>query len=319
MLLLQAALVYTPFLQFGQAWVGMPGFLAGNALLTLARPYSWGVFAGVVASMGAIQGTFGPDPLYMAYTMVSCTLTGLIVYGLSRLTGLVAEVQRTRLETARLAVTEERLRFSRDLHDLLGYSLSAVTLKSELARRLVTSRPDRAQDELLEILEISRQALADVRSVATGYRDLSLDHESRSALSVLTAAEVEVVMETGHGPLPRPVNTALATVLREGVTNMLGHSKAEHCEITVTQQDGTVRIRIVNDGVRTQPEEPPPRSGTGLDNLSRRVTALGGALTAGVREDGRFHLEAWIPLDTANRPTPHPPTPPHPAAPPHHH
>ena len=295
-LLLQAALVYTPFLWFGQAWVGMPGFLAGNTLLILSAPYSWAAFAAVVGSTGVLQASLDPRPLYVAYTTVSCMLTGLIVYGLSRLTGLVAEVHRSRLELAQLAVTQERLRFSRDLHDLLGYSLSAITLKSELTRRLVPGDPDRAQDELVEILEISRQALADVRSVASGYRDLSLDHESHSARSVLTAADIEVTLSIDHGPLPDTVNTVLATVLREGVTNVLGHSKAEHCGIIVDERDDGVRIRITNDGVRPAPEGLPTRRGTGLQSLSSRTAALGGQLSAGVQPDGRFLLEVTIPL-----------------------
>ena len=91
-----------------------------------------------------------------------------------------------------MAVAEERLRFARDLHDLLGLSLSAITLKSELTRRLLDTDPDRAAEELTEILGLARQALADVRSVASGYRELSLDNESRSARSVLAAADVEV-------------------------------------------------------------------------------------------------------------------------------
>ena len=100
-----------------------------------------------------------------------------------------------------MAVAQERLRFARDLHDLLGYSLSAITLKSELTHRLVPKNPDKAQNELVEILDISRKALADVRAVASGYRELSLENESESARSLLLAADVAVTTEINvRGP-----------------------------------------------------------------------------------------------------------------------
>ncbi|MFG2822924.1 sensor histidine kinase [Kitasatospora sp. NPDC048365] len=295
-LALEAVLVFLPFPLFGPTWIGMPGFFAGNLLTLLVGPWAWTGFCVVVAGATALQELYTPQLLDVSYTAVSTTITGLIVYGLIRLAALVVEVKKNRAELTRLAVAQERLRFSQDLHDLLGYSLSAITLKSELTRRLVTSQPSRARDELVEILEISRQALSDVRVVASGYRDMSLADESRSGRSVLAAADIEVSMEIAHDPLPPGVNTVLATVLREGITNVLGHSKAEHCWITVDQRDGAVRLRIVNDGVQPAPQDPPGRHGTGIESLSARVAALGGRLTAGVRADGRFQLEARVPL-----------------------
>jgi two-component system, NarL family, sensor histidine kinase DesK len=294
LLTVQAALVYTPFLLFGSAWSGMPGFLAGGFLLLLSAPRSWVLFAAVVASMGLIQDSFTPVFINVVYTVMSTTVTGLMVFGLSRLSGLVNEVNANRMELARLAVAQERLRFSQDLHDLLGYSLSAITLKGELTRRLMESHPDRARDELIEILGISRQALEDVRSVASGYRDLCLEQEARSARSVLTAADIDVDMSLGHRPLTQQVDTVLATVLREGVTNVLGHSKAENCAITVVQTSSRIWMSVVNDGVQPEPQVPRERVGTGIGSLTSRVHALGGRLTAVVDGD-RFHLTADIP------------------------
>jgi signal transduction histidine kinase len=138
-----------------------------------------------------------------------------------------------------------------------------------------------------------------VRSVASGYRELSLDAEAGSARSVLLAADVDAHIRFEHGELSAQVGTVLATVLREGVTNVLRHSKAERCEITVRQEDGRVRMDIVNDGVPPAPTEPGPHGGSGIDNLAVRVAALGGRLTAGVDPDGRFRLHAALP---ASRP-----------------
>ncbi|MCX4748878.1 histidine kinase [Kitasatospora sp. NBC_01287] len=301
-LVLQAVVVYVPFLLYGAPWIGMPGFFGGNLMIMLTAPWSWTAFAVVMASLTWIQYLFTPsDMLSVSYTGVSTVITGLIVYGLTRLAEVVVEVKRTREELARMAVQQERLRFSQDLHDLLGYSLSAITLKTELTRRLVTSHPGRAGDELIEILEISRQALSDVRVVASGYREMSLDQETRSGCSVLAAADIEVDLDVCHERLPPQVSTVLATVLREGITNVLGHSKAEHCAITIDQDADVVLLRIVNDGVQPPAQEPPSRRGTGIGSLSSRVAQLGGRLTAAIGPDGRFHLEARVPLPARNQ------------------
>jgi two-component system, NarL family, sensor histidine kinase DesK len=153
--------------------------------------------------MGWKYATLTNSPLKIAYAALTTAVTGLAVYGLTRLSTLVVELHEARTELAQMAVTQERLRFARDLHDLLGYSLSAITLKSELTHRLVTKDPAKAQDELVEILDISRKALGDVRSVASGYRELSLENESESARTLLLAADVAVTTEISCGDCRR--------------------------------------------------------------------------------------------------------------------
>ena len=300
----QLLLAFLPFLAFGQAWVVLPGFAAGSMALLLPPPWSVLLFGLVVLANGAIQGVLEPDAVIVAYTTVSTLLTGLIVYGLSRMSLLVREVHQTRTALARLAVSAERDRFARDLHDLLGYSLSAVVLKSELARRLVDRNPARALAELEEIGDISRRALADVRIVASGYRQLSLADESESARSVLAAADIQVTVEVAPGPLPDPVSTVLATVLREGVTNVLRHSKAESCEILLTRHDDRVRLVVANDGAPERPFEDSAHGGSGIGNLAARATALGGSLAAGRTEDGWYRLQAELPLTPTSSPPP---------------
>jgi signal transduction histidine kinase len=293
---LQAALVFTPLVQFGVAWVALPGFLLGSVLLVLPPRLGWTVFALIVGVIGAAAASQPMAELGGAFSVVGAVVSGLVVYGLSWMVRSMAELRAARLGLARAAVAEERLRFARDLHDLLGLSLSAITLKSELAHRLVTADPARAREELTEILSISRLALADVRSVAGGQQELSLAEESRTAESLLVAAEVDVRMNLRYGELPAQVGTVLATVLREGVTNVLRHSKGEYCEITVRQQDHSVLLDIINDGVTETPELSSRNGGSGLGNLSARVGMIGGELTAGVCPDGRFRLHARVPL-----------------------
>jgi two-component system sensor histidine kinase DesK len=281
--------------RFSAAWTLLPGFLAGSVLLVLPPRLAWSAFALVVAAVGVYDVQLTDSPLAIGYDAASVTVTGLVVYGLTRLSDLVTELHETRTELAQMAVTQERLRFARDLHDLFGYSLSAITLKSELIHRLVPKDPDKAQHELVEILEISRKALADVRSVARGYRELSLENESESARSLLLAADVAVTTEIHCGDLPTSVKAVLATVLREGITNVLRHSNAKRCDISMRQADGRVWLDIVNDGVQTNRAQ--SDRGCGIQNLSARIASLHGQLVAGIEADGKYGLHAWTPLD----------------------
>jgi two-component system sensor histidine kinase DesK len=299
----QAGVVYLPILLFGQAWVGMPGFLAGSVLLVLRPIPAWTVFCLIVASMGIAQWSFTAEPVDMLYTAISTVTTGLVVYSLSRLTTLVVEVQNSRAEIARMAVLRERLRFARDLHDLLGYSLSAITLKVELTHRLLEKSPQEAGDQLLEILDISRLALSDARIVASGYRELSLEEECRSAVSVLSAADIAVRLDSDHTDLPVQVSTVLATVLREGVTNLLRHSKAKHCEIIIRQSHDHASIEMVNDDLQPRPKNRVEGGDGvgGLHNLSVRAKEIGGSVTV-THEPHVFRLRAEAPLRRERHP-----------------
>jgi two-component system sensor histidine kinase DesK len=136
----QAAIVYVPILFFQTKWLGQPGFFAGSVLLALPPRVGWVAFSLVALSAAVIRQqfpTYSPRVLDFVYTIVATAITGLVTYGLTRMASMVIDLERARGELAALAVAQERLRIARDLHDLLGYSLSAITLKSELARRLL--------------------------------------------------------------------------------------------------------------------------------------------------------------------------------------
>jgi two-component system sensor histidine kinase DesK len=293
-LLTEAAITYLPLIVLGRYWAGMAGFFAGSALLLLSGWIAWTLFTVTIASMIAVAmaqdlGTYGA-----AYLTLSTLVLGLVVFGLARLSLAIRYVHATRGELAQLAVISERMRFARDLHDLLGYSLSAITLKAEVTKRLVDTNPAGARDELAEVLDIARQALADVRTVASGYRTISLTKEASSVASLLATAGISARVEVACGALHEQVDTVLATVLREAVTNMLRHSSARNCVIEADIIADTIRVLISNDGV---PRAPSGRRGGGLDNLRTRMEAIGGRLSVESRGDGWFKVLAEAPLE----------------------
>lgn len=294
----QALLTYVPMAWFGVAWGSMAGPLGGSILLLLPARLAWPCYGAVILSVLGWTASDHVTALEVGYLTISTALTGLVVYGLTRLTDLVHEVHATRAEMARMAVTQERLRFARDLHDLLGYSLSTITLKSELIHRLIPANPDRAREEVAGVLGVSRQALADVRLVASGYREMSLKTEADAVAEVMAAADVKVELDVDCGRLHPLVDTVLATALREGVTNILRHSKVQSCEISASVEGETVRLTLVNDGVVPQREAVPAggASGSGLGNLRTRLTDIGGRLTASTARGGRFRLVAEAPV-----------------------
>lgn len=291
-LLALAFLTYLPMLVLFREWADLTGFFAGSALLLLSGWVAWIVFAAAVGSMLVIPVAAHFGPYDIAYLALSTLVLGLVVFGLARLSLLVKYMHATRGELAQLAVMKERVRFSRDLHDLLGYSLSAITLKAELTRRLVGHNPARARDELAEVIDIARQAHADTRLVASGYRNISLTKEASLVAALLATAGIEGRTEISCGALNETVDTVLATVLREAVTNMLRHSAARNYSIEAAQVGETVRLQVANDGT---PE--PTASGShhgGIENLTARLEAIGGRLTTELR-DGWFCLVAEAP------------------------
>ena len=272
----------------------MAGFLAGSVLLLVPGWARWALFAAIAVSMLVAEFAVRVDARAPPTTSSRLSISGSSCSGSPGWRLVIRYVHATRGELAQMAIANERMRFARDLHDLLGYSLSAITLKVELTRRLVTSNPGRARDEIAEVLDIARQALADVRLVASGYRNISLAKEASAVASLLSAAGIAANVEITCGPLEEKVDTVLATVLREAVTNTLRHSSVRTCSIEARQDGETIRLQVMNDGVsRTAAPEP---HGGGLDNLSVRLQAIGGRLTAGIRADGWFNLVAEAPF-----------------------
>ncbi|GIH90066.1 sensor histidine kinase [Planobispora siamensis] len=194
---------------------------------------------------------------------------------------------------ARLAVTEERLRFARDLHDLVGHSLSAIAVKSEVAVKLARADADRAAAEMGEVRGLAREALKEIRTAVRGYRTVDLDAELRSMVSVLEADGIQCTLQAPPDGVPEELATLLSWLVREGTTNVLRHSRATRCRISIVLQEGQAVLEMTNDGAT----EASGRGGTGLTGMAERVASSGGSVTAGPNGSGEFRLRAVVPLE----------------------
>ena len=229
---------------------------------------------------------------------VSVALASLAVFGFSRLIRANAELAAVREEVATLAAERERMRIARDLHDLLGHSLTTVTVKAALAARLFDQDPVRARAEIAEVEVLARESLADVRAAVAGYREVRLATELATAREVLEAAGIDAQLPGVVEGMSPEVGGLFGWVVREGVTNVVRHSKATSVRITL---DAT-GIEIVDDGSgcarKASGEIATHSAGHGLEGLTERVVALGGQLVAGpVHENGPagFRLRVDVP------------------------
>ncbi len=187
-------------------------------------------------------------------------------------------------EILRLGATAERERIARDLHDLLGHTLSVITLKSELASRLIESDPARATSEMREVETISRDALREVRAAVTGYRT-GMSNELVNARRALEAASIDFTYQLESEEIPPPVEQAFSMVLREGVTNIVRHSGARRCSLRVSRTGSRWSMKLMDDGRGGVPSE-----NSGLAGLRERLQAVGGSLQ--VISDSGFTLLA---------------------------
>ena len=249
-----------------------------------------------IAVLAVIQVVVG-IPTGLWWLVVPMAAIGLWGTAFVGQVATVAELRAAREELARRAVAEERLRFARDLHDLLGHSLSLITLKNELAGKLLPGAPERAAREVREAEEVARRALREVREAVSGYRQPTLGEELIGAREMLAAAGIACRIESGAGPLPRPVDALLAWAVREGVTNVIRHSHARRCSIRTARGDGAVTAEVSNDG-RGSPPARKAAGGSGLAGLAERVADVAGAaFEAGPLPEGGFRLRVSLPLD----------------------
>ena len=273
-------------LVYGPAWLWL--FIGVSAIAGVLLPMR-SAFAAVVLftllplfiAVGMNGGIAGVDWWWLIALMLLVRGLGLDMIGITRMGSAIRELHTARGELARLAVIEERLRLSRDLHDLLGQTLSMITLKSELARHLITEEPERCAKELSEIERVARQTLREAREAVAGYRQPTLPSELEGARQLLEAAEIEYQIEPLTQALPPAFDAALAWTVREGVTNVIRHSRARHCLIQLTQKNGQACAEVLNDGGQRERMESTVRPGLGLAGLRERVSALGGHMEAG--------------------------------------
>ena len=209
---------------------------------------------------------------YMMSIVISALIGALTIQAKAKETG-DARLRMAQAEVERLAKLAERERIARDMHDLLGHTLSVVVLKSELAQKLMSRDPARAQQEIAEIERISRQGLAEVREAITGYRSTGLAAEIEHVRETLTAAGIDTTIEAPAITLAPAQETALSLALREATTNVIRHSGATKCHIRFYAQDGSALMEVQDDG---KGDDAP--FGNGLTGMRERIQALGGAL-----------------------------------------
>jgi two-component system sensor histidine kinase DesK len=303
-------LVFAPLPWFGIDWASIQWCFIASAAMLLSGQLRllftvgpiigttlWSVALDLTTSSGSqIPGaavTVQGELFNTVYWVVGLSYGAACLYGAARLVRAVDELIDTRQELADSTVGRERLRLSRDLHDLLGQSLSAVSLKGELALALLRSgsRPA-AETEIQGITAVAREALRDIRRVVRDERPMSLTTETRGAGALLAAASINPTVAIDVGDLLRPIDDLLGWATREGVTNMLRHSQASNCSIRAARENGTIVLEIVNDGAGPSATS---AGGSGISGLRERANALAGSVTAGQLRDGRFRLRVEVP------------------------
>ena len=227
-----------------------------------------------------------------AFTIV---LTSIAMFGVFEVLRANVELRKARAEIARLAAEGERARIARDLHDLLGHSLTTITLKAGLARRLADRDPARAAVEIGEVEALARGALTDVRAAVANYREVTLRGELATAREVLRAAGVAARLPADLDTVDSPNGELFGWTVREGVTNVVKHANARTCTVSL----GPTWLQVTDDGVGHADRGP----GSGLAGLRERAAAVGGRVDAGPRPEGGWCLRVETAPQTT-RPAP---------------
>ena len=273
-----------------------------GALLGSVREASVAI-VGVTAVAAVAAASVMTDAANIVVFPLECALVGFGALALVRLAVANRELARARAEISRLAAADERLRIARDLHDLLGHGLSLITLKAQLAGRLLPADVDRAAVEVGDIEAVSRRSLEDVRAAVAGYRRLSLTTELVGARAALEAAGVATQVDHPAGSLPADIDEAFAWAVREGATNVIRHAQARTALIRTRREDSSALLEIIDDGPgatskRGDSPVEETRTGSGLAGLAERAGAIGGRLEAGPRPATGFRLAMVIPLES---------------------
>ncbi len=285
-----AAITLGLALGYGGSWLmffPLLGLATGSVLRgRQLAPAAFGLSVAAAVVGGVREGW---EATGIAYgTFLSVMVTAAIL----ALSETVKDLRAAREELARAAVEKERLRFSRDLHDLLGHTLSVIVVKAEATRRLAPRDLAAALGQVTDIEAVGRQALTEIREAVTGYREGSLATELDRARDLLEAAGVEAAVRQSGPPLAPPTAALLGWVVRECATNVVRHAGATRCEIEVSGGAGQARLVIADDG-RGEGAGPP---GSGLKGLAERLAAAGGSLTSGPVAGSGFRVTAVLPV-----------------------
>jgi two-component system sensor histidine kinase DesK len=279
---------------------------ACGAALPLGKPPSPAMRGGLAATaaMAVEASLLDVDTGTWLLLLLPCLFSCLGVIAVRGMRDLIRQLQQARAEVARLAASEERLRMARDLHDLAGHSLATITLKAELARKLLRVDVDRSEQQILDLEHVSREALADIREAVSGYRRATLAVEASSARTALRAADIrsdiDPTVVARSGTIDPDAESALAWCLREAVTNVVRHSGARSCRVRLidARVDGepSLTLEVLDDGPIVPGAATVP--GNGLNGLCERLHAISpdAALTAGPVSPSGYRLTATVPI-----------------------
>ncbi len=279
-------------------FIGVLGFGAGTMALGVRKRKQ--VLASVTgfavgAGLGSLPlGIPGPVALVTAFgVLVAAGFLSFTSVFSVWLLNAVYELDEARDTLARLAVAEERLRFGRDLHDVMGRNLAVIALKSELAVQLGRRERPEALDQMVEVQRIAQETQSEVRAVVRGYREADLAAELAGARGVLTAAGIQCEVTGSASGLPQEIQSALGWVVREATTNVLRHGDAAHCSVALRKDADRAVLTVQNDGA---PESTPMGRGHGLAGLRERLSQVDGTLHAAPCAEGLFRVTAEVPL-----------------------
>lgn len=288
-------------------WIWILGMFLIAAVYVPVNQTSWGIYIFIAAALPEISESTNKVTILLL-ALVACILGQAAVFHLSAWAWAVsiplvvlvgmdrlrmeqkyradARLRMAQEEIEQLAKTAERERIARDMHDVLGHSLSLIVLKSELARRLLATQPARAALEVAEIESTAREALAEVRKTISGYRSEGFASELSRAASILETAGVRLTRPAKPLMLEPRQDATLSLVLREAVTNIVRHAGASECSIELSSQENMTQLVIADDGKGGIHEE-----GNGLRGMRERVEEAGGRLSLDSRHGTRLQIE----------------------------
>ncbi|MFI6505632.1 sensor histidine kinase [Nonomuraea typhae] len=300
--LVVAATALLPLL--GPAWAYVAFVFVITALATVLWRAAFA--AGAVATAAVSTAVVLADGQNAWWLPPVVLALALAVNATKQMGVLIWRLDTARAQVATLAVDNERLRFARDLHDTLGHTLTSITIRSQLAARLARTDPERAAGEMAGVEATARQALDEVRHAVAGYRTPELSAELEKAAHTMKLAGIAVSVSPAGGPIPWAAETLLAWAVREAATNVVRHSRAGQCRITLGVDDGWASLDVCDDGCavpdavsegKVSEGKVSAGKGNGLRGLAERVRAAGGVLEAGARPEGGYRLRARVPLE----------------------
>ncbi|MER5394176.1 histidine kinase [Saccharopolyspora sp. NPDC002686] len=283
-----AAMAYTMHKDgSGALWSMVVSGLAGVHVSAAPYRLRWPLAIGTALAV-AVIGTFASSPddplrglIPGVFTAVLVSIVMSLVLAAVWFWDIVLELDRARTVSAELAVANERLRFAADLHDIQGHHLQVIALKGELTERLVGHDDAAARAQAAEIAELARTALKDTRDVVHGYRGSKLTAELDNAREILEAAGVKTTVDGDATAVPPPLQPLFGALVREGTTNVLRHSRAENCRLSIAVEGARTSIVLRNDRVKP----PNGEAGSGIDGLRQRFSTMGGHVEARLVDD----------------------------------